>query len=167
MTDFRERYADLGAFVHGKAPRRTAPLPPPPLPKVAHPTASMVIDGIQVEPAARLQALAAIRDRHRASARMATDRMHQIREQISERELRIRLLSQRIQPGIDLQAEGEIEVLRAEVEQLKAAQQAAQDETTEASEAAGAAQSVLRAALKFALDHGATIPLLLAGEVSK
>ncbi|WP_146227847.1 hypothetical protein [Rhodobacter viridis] len=127
----------------------------------------MTVEGITLAPASRLSALASTRDRHRARARMATDRGHQLREMISERETRIRLLAQRAAPGFEAEAEAQAAVIEAEVAQLRAAMQTASDEAAEASEAAGAAQSVLRAALKFALDHGATIPLLLAGEVSK
>ena len=99
MTDFRERYADLGAFVHGKAPRRTAPLPPAPIPQPARPTTAMTVGGIQIEPAARLTVLASIRDRHRASARAASDRAAELRLRIAERDQRIKLLVQNAQPG--------------------------------------------------------------------
>ena len=165
MTDFSERYRQIGAQLHGGAPvRRTVPLPPPSIPQVAVPTASMTIDGIALEPAARLTALAAIRDQHRGRARMASDKMHAIREQIAERELRIRMIGQRISPGFEEQAEGEIAVLKAECDQLRAAQMAASDEATEAGEAAGAAGRLFKSALKFCDDHGITVSVMYAGE---
>lgn len=164
MSEIYDKFHDLGAFVNGGQPRRTAPLPPPPLPKVAMPTTTMTVQGVVIEPAARLQALAAIRDRHRASARMATDKMHQIREQISEREQRAKLIARNAQPGFEVEVEAQISVLDAEISQLRAAMATASDEATTASEAAGAADRLFRAALKFCDDNGITVSVLFAGE---
>lgn len=165
MSDFRDRYADLGAFINGGTPRRTVPMPPPPIPQPARPTTAMTVDGIALEPASRLAALASIRDRHRASARFASDRAHDLREKISERDQRVKLIARNAQPGFEVEVEAQIAVIEAEVAQLRAAMQTASDEASEASEAAGAAQSVLRSAIRFALDAGATVPLMLRDEV--
>ena len=166
MESFTDRYAALGAELHGKAPvRRTVPLPAPAIAPPAQPTEAMTVQGIALEPAARLGALASIRDNHRARARMASDRGHAIREQISERELRIKLIGQKVSPGFETEIDAQVAVLEAEISQLRAAMQTAQDEAQEAAEAVGAAQNLLRAAIRFAVDHGATVPLLLASEV--
>ena len=165
MTHFADRYGEISAQIHGRAPIRTVPLPPPAIPAPAVPTEAIKVQGIDLAPAARLGALAALRDGHRARARMATDRQHQIREQIQERELRIKLIGQKVSPGFEIEVEAQVAVLEAEIAQLRAAMQTAGDEATEASEAMGAAQSLLRAAIKFAVDAGATVPLLLRDEV--
>ena len=167
MSDFRDRYADLGAFINGGTPRRTVPMPPPPIPQPARPTTAMTVDGIALEPASRLAALASIRDRHRASARFASDRAHDLREKITEREQRVRFLAQTAQPGFEAEYDAQIALIEGEIGQLRAAMQTASDEAAEASEAAGAAQQVLRAAIKFAIDAGATLPITLASEVQK
>lgn len=164
MSDLYDRFRDLGAQINGGQPRRTAPLPPPPTPKPAQPTTAMTVQGVEIRPAERLTALASIRDRHRASARMATDKMHQIREQISERDQRAKLIARNAAPGFEVEAEAQIAVLDAEILQLRAAMQAAGDEANAAAEAAGQADQVFRAALKFCDDNGITVSVLFAGE---
>lgn len=165
MTPIERKYSELGAQLHGRAPIRTTPLPAPSIPAPAVPTEALTVQGVEIHPAERLTALAAIRDNHRARARMATDKTHQIREQISERDQRVKLIARNAAPGFEVEAEAQIAVLDAEISQLRAAMATAGDEATTASEAAGAAQSVLRSALRFAIDAGATVPLLLASEV--
>lgn len=166
IRDIENRYANLGRQLHGGSPVHTSvPLPAPSIPAPAVPTETMVIDGIALEPASRLHALASIRDGHRARARMASDRMHAIREQISERELRIKLIGQKVSPGFETEAEAQVAVLEAEISQLRAAMQTAQDEASEAGEAAGAADRLFRAARDFAVQKGAVLPILLTAEV--
>ncbi|ETD00539.1 hypothetical protein U717_16115 [Rhodobacter capsulatus R121] len=140
-------------------------MPPPPTPKPAHPTAALTVDGIEIRPAERLAALAKIRDRHRSTARFASDQMHALREKIEERRVRVRLISERIDIAGDFRAEGEISQINAEIDQLMAAREAAVAEAETASDAAAQADRLLRSALRFALDHGATVPITLAGEV--
>lgn len=164
MSEIYDKFHDLGAFVNGGQPRRTVPLPPPPVPKPAQPTTTMTVQGLVIEPAARLQALAAVRDRHRAAARFASDQMHALREKISEREQRVRFLAQTAQPGYENETDAQIAVIEAEISQLRAAMQAAGDEADDAAEAAGQADRLFRTARDFAVQHGAVIPLHLAKE---
>lgn len=157
MSDYRDRFRDLGAQLNGGG----QPLPPPPVPKPAVPTVKMVIDGIEVEPAARLTALAAIRDRHRASARFASDRAAELRQRIAERETRIKLLAQNVQPGYETEYEAQAFAIQSEIDQLRAAMVAASDEADDAAEAAGAADRLFRSCRDFAVSHGAVLPITL------
>lgn len=165
MQNFEERYRQLGAELHGGAPvRRTVPLPAPAIPTPAVPTTSMTIDGIEINPAERLGALAAVRDQHRGRARAASDRGHALREQAMEFSSRADLIEARLRMGADAQAEGEVQVIRAHAEQLRAAAATAQDEAAAETEAAGAADRVFKSALRFCDDHGVTVSVLFAGE---
>lgn len=165
MQNFEDRYRQLGAELHGGAPvRRTTPLPPPSIPAPAVPTATMTIDGIEIHPAKRLTALAALRDGHRGRARAASDRGHALREQAMEFSSRADLIEARLRVGADAQAEGEVQVIRAHAEQLRAAAATAQDEAAAETEAAGAADRVFKSALKFCDDHGITVSVLYSGE---
>ena len=161
MSEIYDKFRDLGAFVNGGQPRRTAPMPTPPIPQPARPTTAMTVGGIQIEPASRLSALASIRDRHRASARFASDRAHDLREKIGEREQRARRLAQNAQPGFENEVDAQIAVIEAEISQLRAAMQAAGDEANAAAEAAGQADRLFNAARDFAVSHGATLPITL------
>ncbi|KQB17108.1 hypothetical protein H9N28_07155 [Rhodobacter capsulatus] len=165
MTPIERKYSELGAQLHGRAPIPTSvPLPPPTIPKPAVPTAQMTVQGIDLAPAARLGALAAVRDQHRARARMASDKMHAIREQISERELRIKLVAERATPGFEIEVEAQVAVLESEISQLRAAQMTAQAEAAEAGEAAGEADRLFKSALKFCDERGITVSVIFAGE---
>jgi len=56
-------------------------------------------------------------------------------------------------------------VIEGEIAQLRAAMQTAQAEADDASEAAGTADRLFRSCRDFAVQHGAVLPITLAGGV--
>lgn len=127
------------------------------------PTENMLIEGVVCAPAARLAALARIRDGHRAAARAGNDAMHRAREKAESCAVHIRMLRERSGQQPDARALAEIARLDAECAEWSAAQQVALAEAEVASSSFGDADRLLKAALRFARDHGATLPVALAG----
>jgi hypothetical protein len=129
------------------------------------PTAAATVAGVKLAPAARLTALAAARDGHRASARAASDRMHTARETIVERQRRVRLLASH---GDDPppHVASQIAVLEAEVEALQQQRSAAYAESEAAAAAAGAANRLLQTCLALCARNGIAAPILLAQEAA-
>lgn len=156
------RFAEFGAghalpvTIH---PTISAPAAP------RSPTDMLVVDGVELAPAARLMALAKIRDQHRTASRSANDRMHSAREQIEDRQTRILRIRQSDNGRGSATAMTQTAELQSEIEQFNSARASAQAEV----EVAGAnwrdAEAVLRAAIAFAREAGAVIPVTLQGEV--
>jgi len=168
MTTFEDRFRDLGAQLHGGAPIRTATLPAPSIPQPVMPTTSMVVDGVELAPTERLAALASIRDKHRAAVRFATDRAAELRLRIIDEEQRCQMIESRLHLGVqDERAEGELAVIRSQIEQLRAGRATAQAEADEAATSLAAAQRVLRAAVRFAVNSGAIVSITLEDEIQK
>jgi hypothetical protein len=147
------RFAALGG---GNLPAPAAPAAP------ATPTDRLNVDGVELAVSDRLMALAKICDAHRSASRAANDRMHTAREAIADRQMRI----QRQQGAARGSAFGEAEIatLRAEIDQFTSTRATAQAEAEAAAAAFGDAQNLLTAAIKFAREHGATLPVTLQSE---
>lgn len=154
-TDPFSRYAAHGA---GLPPEVAAPTGP------AVPTETLVVNGVQIAPASRLAALAKVRDQHRAASRSANDAMHDAREQIEDREVRIRRIRQSDNGRGSATGLTEIAALQSEIDQFSAARATAQAEAEAASASWHDADLLLKSALKFARDSGMTIPAPLASE---
>jgi flagellar biosynthesis chaperone FliJ len=148
-------YTALGA---GYMPEAAAAVAP------ATPTEVLEVDGVQLAPAARLMALARIRDQHRTSARSANDAMHSAREQIEDRQVRIRRLRQADNGRGSATAMTQIGQLQAEIDQFASARASAQAEVEAAGENWRDAELLLKSAIRFARDSGMTIPAPLASE---
>ncbi len=142
----------------------TPDLPPSPLPEPAVPTERLIVDGIELAPAERLAALAAIRDRHRAQQRFCSDRAADLRERIVDKERALLVHKAAMYPTFKDHQDAQTAVIEGELRQLRAAREEALAEAAEAGSAAGAASLVLRAAIKFAKANGANLPLVLAEE---
>lgn len=128
------------------------------------PTETMVIAGVQVAPANRLVALARIRDGHRAAARAANDAMHSAREKAADCAAQARMIRERGAGQPDMRALAEIARLDAERGQWETARHAALAEAEIASASQRDADGLLKSAIRFAQDHGAVLPVALAGE---
>lgn len=139
-------------------PAETAPAAPATLTEV------MTVDGVQLAVADRLLALAKIRDAHRTASRAANDRMHAAREQIEDRQMRIRRIQQADGGRPSVSSAADIAQLRAEIVEFDAARATATAEAEASSVAARDAEHVVRTALKFAREAGATIPVTLSQE---
>lgn len=128
------------------------------------PTETMVIAGVQVAPATRLVALARIRDGHRAAARAANDSMHSAREEAESCAVQIRMIRERSGQQPDARALAEIARLEAERVQWETARHTALAEAEIASASQRDAEKLLKTAIRFTQDHGAVLPVALAGE---
>jgi len=139
--------------------------PPPP----AEPTKSLTIDGIELAPAERLVALAAIRDQKRVASRGHYDVAQSHVEQIqSHREIIRRISANAAQGhrGMLNETAAEIARLEAEIAQLRSAEQAARAASDAARDEFGAAQRLLVAACELVVAHGGILPHQLAVEAN-
>lgn len=157
--DFTRRFFELGA---GRPMPEIVGLPDREFAEPARPTASAKVHGVQLSPASRLTAIAAIRDAHRAAARAASDRAHDLRERANDAANRVRHLETRA--GQSLAVEADMAELAMEIEQLKSARDAALAEAAAASSSAGDADRLLKACLAFARDNAFTLPITLSRE---
>lgn len=152
--DFSDRYAALG--------RGDLPDPPTPLVNPATPTAAMVVDGISLAPEARLAALAAVRDRHRSAARAANDQMHGARLAAEDARRRAREGLERHGRN-EPQAVRQAEELEGQAREWDKCRAVAQAEAEVAADAWRTAEGTLKAAIEFARDHGAALPVAFSG----
>lgn len=129
------------------------------------PTEMMTVDGVQVAVSDRLLKLAAIRDQHRATLRAVGDRRRALQDQADDLTRRMRRIEQsRFSGTPSATAEAEAQQLRSDLEQVRAASRALDAEDAAATAAYGDAGRLLRAAIAFAKEKGAILPITLAGE---
>lgn len=152
MTDDAfHRFAELGA---GHA-----------LPEVIEPNITstppapsrVVVDGVELDPAARLRVLAKSAQAARLAARAHADRGHEIQNEILDRERRIARLRQTTGHHAAL-AEPEIRALTGEISTLKAARAEAETEAEEATVAWTAAAGLHRRSAEFCRERGLAVP---------
>lgn len=154
---FVQRFAALGAGLPPEAAAAVAP---------ATPTEVMTVAGVQLAVSDRLTALAKIRDQHRAVGRASNERRHDLRDRSDDLTRRIRLIEQgRFAGTMSATAEAEVRQLQADLEQIRSAQRSLDAEAEASTAAFGDADRLLRAALQFAKDHGAVIPVTISQEV--
>ena len=155
QTDPFHRFAELGA---GHAlpvtnhPKISAPV------ATAQPTETLFVDGVELAPAARLTALAAIRDRHRAETRAANDKMHTARERADDCRQRGREAIERYGRG-SAEAQAEATRLEGEAREWDASRATAQADASACAASWRDAETALKAAIGFAREHGAVLPV--------
>lgn len=129
------------------------------------PTDTLVVDGVQLAVSDRLAALARVRDAHHAAMRATGDKRRALQAQADDLTRRIRLLEQsRYSGGLTPTAMAEIAQLKANLEEIRNAHRAVDAEAEVAVAAFGNADRLLKAAVKFARESGAALPITLAGE---
>lgn len=125
--------------------------------------ASLVVDGIRLDPLARLDALDRIARQHGALLAGLNDRAHDLRDRRRDLDRTINAARGR-DDGRRPHAEAEAGLAAVEAERAAIAAQLAdvEAELAEAAEASAAARAVLKRAVQFAGEHGLPTPASLS-----
>lgn len=132
-------------------------------PVPAPPPVSLMVDGIRLDPLARLDALDRIARQHSALLAGLNDRAHDLRDRRRDLDRTINTARGR-DDGRRFPAEAEAGLAAANAERATIVAQLAEVEAelSEAAEASAAARAVLKRAAEFARDRGLPVPASLS-----